>query len=88
MTITGILTAIVIGAIIGGLARLIIPGDQGISWWLTIIVGIIAALVGTVVARAFGWDHTAGVDWLELLTQLGFAVVFVGLIAGFGRRGP
>jgi len=36
MTVTGIITAIVIGAIIGALARLILPGRQNIPIWLTI----------------------------------------------------
>jgi len=42
MTITGIITAIIIGAIIGALARLILPGKQNIPIWLTIVVGIVA----------------------------------------------
>lgn len=86
MTVTGIITAIVIGAIIGALARLILPGDQNISVIVTILVGIVAALVGTAVARWIGVDHTSGVDWIELLIQLGFAVLFVGLVAGIGHR--
>ena len=40
MTITGI-TAIVVGAVIGALARLILPGRQNIPIWLTIVVAVI-----------------------------------------------
>ena len=54
MTITGIITAIVVGAIIGALARLILPGRQNIPIWLTIVVGIVAAVIGTFLARAMG----------------------------------
>ena len=54
MTITGVITAIIIGAIIGGLARLILPGKQNIPIWLTIVVGIVAAVIGTFIARAVG----------------------------------
>ncbi len=50
MTITGIITAIIIGA----LARLILPGKQNIPIWLTIVVGIVAAFIGTAIARAVG----------------------------------
>ena len=71
MTITGIITAIVIGAVIGALARLILPGRQNIPIWLTIVVGIVAAVIGTFLARAIGISTaTSGVDWLELLVQL------------------
>jgi uncharacterized membrane protein YeaQ/YmgE (transglycosylase-associated protein family) len=89
MTVTGIIAAIVIGAIIGGLARLILPGKQNIPIWLTIVVGIGAALVGTFLARALGIStNTDGIDWLELLVQLVVAVIAVGAVVGiYSRRG-
>ncbi|HEV2780466.1 MAG TPA: GlsB/YeaQ/YmgE family stress response membrane protein [Actinophytocola sp.] len=89
MTVTGILTAIVIGLIVGALARLILPGRQNIPIWLTIVVGIVAALLGTALARAIGIPTaTEGVDWTELLVQLILAVIGVALVSGaYGRRG-
>jgi uncharacterized membrane protein YeaQ/YmgE (transglycosylase-associated protein family) len=58
MTVTGIITAIVVGAIIGALARLVLPGRQNIPIWLTIVVGIVAAFIGTFLARAIrGKSH-------------------------------
>lgn len=89
MTITGIIAAIVIGAIIGGLARLILPGKQNIPIWLTILVGIVAAFIGTFIARALGIStDTDGIDWIELLVQLVVAVIAVGLLVGvYSRRG-
>lgn len=89
MTVTGIIAAIVIGAIIGGLARLILPGKQNIPLWLTIVVGIGAALIGTFLARALGIStNTEGIDWLELIIQLVVAVIAVGAVVGiYSRRG-
>ena len=89
MTVTGIIAAIVIGAIIGGLARLILPGKQNIPIWLTIVVGIVAAIIGTFLARLLGIStDTDGIDWLELLVQLVVAVIAVGAVVGFySRRG-
>lgn len=89
MTITGIITAIIIGAIIGALARLILPGRQNIPIWLTIVVGIVAAFIGTLLARALGIaTSTSGIDWIELLVQLVLAVIGVAIVAGiFSRRG-
>jgi uncharacterized membrane protein YeaQ/YmgE (transglycosylase-associated protein family) len=89
MTVTGIISAIVIGAIIGALARLILPGKQSIPIWLTILVGIAAAILGTFLARAIGIStNTSGIDWLELLVQLVVAVIAVAIVAGaVGRRG-
>ncbi len=87
MTATGIITAIIVGAIIGALGRLVIPGRQNMPVWLTILVGIVAALLGTVIAGAMGVRDTAGVDWTELLIQIALAALGVFLIAGaYGRR--
>ena len=87
MTATGIITAIIIGAIIGVLGRLLLPGRQNISMLLTVIVGIVAALLGSFIAGQLGVQNTAGVDWTEILIQVILAVVGVGLVAGFsGRR--
>jgi uncharacterized membrane protein YeaQ/YmgE (transglycosylase-associated protein family) len=89
MTITGIITAIIIGAIIGALGRLVVPGRQPIPIWLTIVVGIVAAFIGTLLARALGIPtQTSGIDWLELLVQVIVAAIGVVLVANlYSRRG-
>ena len=88
MTITGVFTAIVIGAIIGVLARLVLPGKQPIGILITVLVGIVSAFIGTALARAMGIPvATSGVDWLELLVQLIVAIVGVALASTLlGRR--
>jgi uncharacterized membrane protein YeaQ/YmgE (transglycosylase-associated protein family) len=86
VTITGIISAIIVGLVIGALGRLVVPGRQNIPIWLTILVGIIAAFIGTAIARAFGVANTAGIDWIELLLQVLVAAVGVGLVAGIGGR--
>jgi uncharacterized membrane protein YeaQ/YmgE (transglycosylase-associated protein family) len=89
MTATGIFSAIIIGLIVGALARAILPGRQNIPIWLTIVVGIIAAFLGTALARAIGIPTaTSGIDWMELMVQLIVAVAGVALVSGaWGRRG-
>ena len=88
MTIEGIFGAIIIGLLLGVIGRALAPGKQDIPIWLTIVVGIIAALVGTFIARALGIPtNTSGIDWLELVVQLIVAVIAVALVAGlYGRR--
>jgi len=88
MTVTGIITAIVVGIIIGALGRLVVPGKQNIPIWLTIVVGIVAAFIGTFIARALGVADTRGIDWIELIVQIIVAAIGVSLVAGlYGRRG-
>ncbi|HWJ86210.1 MAG TPA: GlsB/YeaQ/YmgE family stress response membrane protein [Cellulomonas sp.] len=84
MTIGGIISAIVIGAIIGALARLILPGKQNISVLWTIVVGIVAALVGTLIVGSL--RDTNGIDWIEIIVQVVLAVIGVSIVAGRSRR--
>jgi uncharacterized membrane protein YeaQ/YmgE (transglycosylase-associated protein family) len=84
MTVSGILTAIVIGLIIGALGRLVVPGKQDLPIWLTIVVGIVAALVGTAIVGPL--RDTNGIDWIELIVQVALAAVGVSVVAGMRGR--
>ncbi|MBW0137065.1 GlsB/YeaQ/YmgE family stress response membrane protein [Pseudonocardia abyssalis] len=86
--IINIIQAIIIGAILGFVGRLVAPGKQNIPIWLTILVGIVAAFIGTYIARLFGIADTNGIDWLELIIQIIVAAVGVTAVAGiYGKRG-
>ncbi|MDT7806050.1 MAG: hypothetical protein QOI78_9483 [Actinomycetota bacterium] len=88
MTIASVIGAIIIGLIIGVLGRLVAPGKQSIPIWLTIVIGIVAAFIGTAIARGIGYADTNGIDWLEILTQVVLAAIGVSIAAGaYGRRG-
>lgn len=81
MGIEGIISAIVIGLVIGALGRLFAPGRQRISILLTIVIGILAALLGTWIAQNIGVAVTDGIDWIELVLQIGLAVIGVMIAA-------
>jgi uncharacterized membrane protein YeaQ/YmgE (transglycosylase-associated protein family) len=80
MEISGIISAILIGIIIGVLGRLVVPGRQHIGIALTILVGIVAALIGSAIANAFGVADTKGIDWIEWLIQIGLAALGVATL--------
>ncbi|MFD6133991.1 GlsB/YeaQ/YmgE family stress response membrane protein [Isoptericola sp. NPDC060257] len=86
VTATGIITAIIIGAIIGALGRLFVRGKQNISILVTILIGIVAALLGTWIASLFDVSDTGGIDWIELLFQIVLAAIGVSIVAGMGGR--
>jgi uncharacterized membrane protein YeaQ/YmgE (transglycosylase-associated protein family) len=88
MGISTILIAIVFGIIIGILGRLVVPGRQHIGVIWTIIVGIIAALIGAAIASAFGVADTKGPDWIEWLIQIVLAGIGVAALerSKSGRR--
>jgi uncharacterized membrane protein YeaQ/YmgE (transglycosylase-associated protein family) len=84
MTVTGIISAIIVGLIIGALGRLVLPGKQDIPIWLTAVIGVVAALIGTFIVG--GLSDTKGFDWIELLVQVVLAAVGVALISGVRGR--
>ena len=86
LTVWGIITAIVVGLIVGALGRLVVPGRQNMPIWLHMLVGVGAALLGTIIARASGFADTAGFDWREFLLQVLLAAIGVALVSGVGRR--
>lgn len=85
MTVSGVITAIIVGLILGVLGRAIAPGKQAIPIWLTIVVGIVAALVGSAIVGPM--RSTTGFDWVELLVQIVLAVVgVIAAAAVYGGR--
>ncbi|MDQ0982870.1 GlsB/YeaQ/YmgE family stress response membrane protein [Streptomyces sp. V2I9] len=82
MEISGLVSALVIGAAVGLLGRLVLPGRQHIGVLWTLVVGVAAALLGSLPASLLGVGATRGVDWIEWLIQ----VVLAGLgVAGLDR---
>lgn len=87
MGISGIISAIIVGLVIGALGRLVAPGRQGIKIWLTIVIGIVAAFIGTAIAGAIG-INTDGFSFWTLLIQVVLAAVGVTVAANMlGSRG-
>jgi uncharacterized membrane protein YeaQ/YmgE (transglycosylase-associated protein family) len=85
MTIESFFGAIGIGLVVGALGRLVLPGRQKIGIWLTILVGILAALVGTAIVGPL--RDTDGVDWVELVVQVALAAAGVAAVVALrGRR--
>lgn len=77
-----IIGAIVVGAIIGALGRLILPGKQNISLVVTILIGILANVIVTLIVRQIGYANGGGIAWIPLI--LG-ALVAAGIIVVYGR---
>ncbi len=84
MTITGVFSAIIVGLVIGSLGRLILPGRQDLPIWLTIVVGIVAALGGSAIVGPL--RDTAGIDWVELVVQLALAVGGIAFVTRMRRH--
>jgi uncharacterized membrane protein YeaQ/YmgE (transglycosylase-associated protein family) len=53
----GILLSIIIGGIAGAIAKLLMPGKDPGGFIITILLGIVGAVVATFLGRAIGWYH-------------------------------
>jgi uncharacterized membrane protein YeaQ/YmgE (transglycosylase-associated protein family) len=79
-----ILGLIIIGIIIGVIARLVLPGRQRIGVLMTVLLGIGGALIGGIVASAIG---TGDIFELNILGTIVGIVAAAGLIAGAESMG-
>jgi uncharacterized membrane protein YeaQ/YmgE (transglycosylase-associated protein family) len=73
-----ILGLILIGLVIGVIARLVLPGRQHIGMGMTLLLGVAGAVVGGVVASLIGTGE---------VFELNFLGTVVGVIAAAGLIG-
>ena len=77
-----ILGLIVVGLIIGALARLIKPGKQRLSILATLLLGVVGALIGGVVASLLGTGDIFELNVLGFILAVIAAVILVGVAEG------
>jgi len=74
-----IIGGVVLGAAVGALGRLVLPGKQDISLGVMISIGFVGAIIGGVLAQIIGVRETDGIDWIKLALQVGTAAFFVAV---------
>lgn len=77
-----ILGLIVVGLIIGALARLIRPGKQSMSIVATMVLGVVGALIGGLIASLLGTGDIFELNVLGFILAVVAAVILVGIYAG------
>ena len=77
---SGILSAIVVGLLVGALGRLIVPGRQTIGILLTIVLGLVGTFVGGYLAYQFTSSFL-----VILIVQVAVAAVLVALFSSVTR---
>lgn len=77
-----IISAIVVGLIIGALARLVMPGKQNIGVLMTIVLGVLGSLIGSWICYSlFGYNNENG-GW-EVIPFIAGVIVAIVLIAAY-----
>ncbi|MCX6470576.1 GlsB/YeaQ/YmgE family stress response membrane protein [Williamsia herbipolensis] len=83
-----VISAVIGGLIIGALARLVLPGKQNIGVIMTIVLGILGALIGSWLTYQFGYSNDNG-GWKVVPFIVGIivaAVLIFAYVSITGRR--
>jgi uncharacterized membrane protein YeaQ/YmgE (transglycosylase-associated protein family) len=83
-----IIGAIVVGLIIGVLARIVMPGKQTIGLIMTVLLGALGSFIGTWVTYKLGYTNSnGGFEIIPFLVGIIVAVLLIGVYLGVtGRR--
>src|SRR5271170_6895988 len=86
--IESIILALIVGAIIGLVARLVMPGKQNISMVATVLIGALGGLIGSGVASQFGYHNAnGGVAWIPFFIGVVAAIALIAVYESvMGRR--
>jgi len=72
---------IIAGLIIGGLARLLLPGKQSMGWIATMILGVAGAIVGGLVWNAI-FSGNEGIAWIgSIIAAFILLVIYERVVA-------
>ena len=85
----GIIATLVIGLIVGAIAKLLVPGRDPGGWIITILLGIAGALVGTWLGRMLGIYQTGeSAGWIASIIGAVLLLVLYRAIVGRRRSPP
>jgi uncharacterized membrane protein YeaQ/YmgE (transglycosylase-associated protein family) len=83
----GILSWIVLGLVAGALAKLIMPGEQGGGILLTIVLGVVGALVGGFLGTyVFGFGDVSGFNLRSIVIAVGGSLLVLFAYGLYTRR--
>ncbi|GHJ58864.1 hypothetical protein NOK12_13820 [Nocardioides sp. OK12] len=82
-----IIGLLVVGLIIGALARLIKPGKQALGLLGTLALGVVGALIGGIVASALGKGDIFELNVIGFVVAVVAAVLLIGVAEGMSSKG-
>jgi uncharacterized membrane protein YeaQ/YmgE (transglycosylase-associated protein family) len=81
-----IIWSIIIGAIVGGLAELLVPGRQNLGIWKAALLGIVGSIIGGLIGRVFSKPapgssfHPAGF-FMSLICAVVLLLIWIKFVA-------
>ena len=80
----GIISAILIGLIVGAIAKLLMPGKDPGGWIVTILIGLVGSFIGTYLGQALGLYHEG--ERAGFIGSVVGAMILLGLYRLIARR--
>jgi uncharacterized membrane protein YeaQ/YmgE (transglycosylase-associated protein family) len=82
-----IIGTIIFGAVIGVLARIVLPGKQPYGMIVTILLGVAGALIGYWLWGLIGEGNTIGLDWIRWVISVAAAAILSLGYSAITRKG-
>ena len=81
----GIVGTILVGLVVGAIARFVMPGEQKMGWIMTILLGIGGSLLAGYVGQAIGWYQAGqGAGWIGSVVGALLLLFVVGRLTSKG----
>lgn len=81
-----IIGTIIFGAVIGVLARVVLPGKQAYGWIVTVVLGIGGALIGYWLSDLLGVRDTSGIDWIRWILSIAAAAILATVYTAITKK--
>lgn len=82
----GLIVSLIVGLVVGAIAKLLMPGRDPGGIFITALLGVAGSMLATAIGRATGWysahDDGAGI----IASVIGAVIVLAGYRAVIGKR--
>ena len=79
----GLIGTLVVGLVVGAIARFVMPGEQKMGWIMTILLGIGGSMLAGFVGESMGWYRAGqGAGWIASVIGALVLLFAVGRLRG------
>jgi len=82
----GLISWVVMGFLAGLIGRAVLPGKDSHGCIVTVLIGIVGALLGGFLATTLGYGGISGFDWRSLVIAVVGSVVFLAILRLFRKK--
>ena len=80
-----VLGTLIVGLVVGALARFVMPGEQKMGWILTCVLGVAGSFLASLVGQQLGWYAPGqGAGWIASVVGAAVLLLIVSKLRGSG----